>query len=136
MITSAVLLHCDGWIMEQEMRVLGLKMKCKTEPSFAQFSCILFWIRYESSSPLSLSLSSPKQTSQALIAGLLPHRPGGCHVSSLSLRCCQPLPFHCALDLVVAWAGNRKALSDVSSTLGGLVSEQLLRLRLVIVGVT
>ena len=34
-ITRAVHLHCDGYVMQQDMWVLGLKIKDKTEPSFA-----------------------------------------------------------------------------------------------------
>ena len=34
-ITRAVRLHCDGYVMQQEIWVLGLKIKDKTEPSFA-----------------------------------------------------------------------------------------------------
>nr|BAJ87882.1 predicted protein [Hordeum vulgare subsp. vulgare] len=60
---------------------------------------------------LSLSL---KQISQAVIADSLTHHPYGCRVSSLTLRCCQPLPFD-AFDLVVAWAGNLIVLSDALS---------------------
>uniref|UniRef100_A0A8R7V4H1 Uncharacterized protein n=1 Tax=Triticum urartu TaxID=4572 RepID=A0A8R7V4H1_TRIUA len=121
-------------------------MKCKTEPSFAYDPCILslslsLSLPLPPSPPLppppplslslslSLSLLPPslppslplKQISQAFIAASLTHRPGGCHVSSWSLRCCQVPPVHC-LGFGCGVAGNRKA-SDASSTPGGLVGQ-------------
>ncbi|KAE8780912.1 hypothetical protein D1007_45902 [Hordeum vulgare] len=68
--------------------------------------------------PLSLSLSlslslTLKQISQALVANSLTHRPGGCHISSLLPRCCQPaIP----LPWIRLWRGlgTVEFCSDVS----------------------
>uniref|UniRef100_A0A8I6YUK6 Uncharacterized protein n=1 Tax=Hordeum vulgare subsp. vulgare TaxID=112509 RepID=A0A8I6YUK6_HORVV len=86
-------------------------MKDKTEPSIFHrlvASCFGFGM---DPPHLSLSLSLKPY---ALIANPLTHRPGGCHISSLLLRCCQPaIP----LPWIRLWRGlgTVEFCSDVSS---------------------